>query len=349
MKPFESARWGKHWGLRRLAAADGFFSMVAIDQRPPIQQLIAKRRGVSTAAVSFEDMVLAKALLAEGLASHASALLVDPDFGLPAATPHLDPARGLLITLEEHRYDESSAGRRSRRIPNWSVEQIRRLGADAVKLLAWYRPDAAPEVLEHQQALVREVGAECRAADVAFIFELLVYPFAHEAGVGASYEEDPAKRSSLVIDSVRHFAAPEYGVDLFKVESPLPASTLPDPDSAAAAEVQPSFDQLGVACGGVPWVLLSAGASPKAFERALVLACRAGASGFLAGRSLWWEALHAFPDAEHVRARLRHAAEHQLRHLRHVVQRHGKPLRAVVDFTEVRAEGDVCRARQGHG
>ena len=138
-RPWPLARWGKHWGLRRLADAQGLFSMVAIDQRPPIVQRVASALGIVPGAVGFADIVQVKALLAESLAPQASALLVDPDFGLPAATPYLQPGRGLLITLEEHRYDDAPDGRRSRLIPNWSVAQIRRLGADAVKLPAWMR------------------------------------------------------------------------------------------------------------------------------------------------------------------------------------------------------------------
>ena len=73
--------------------------MVAVDQRLPIVNLVAKARGIAAEAVGFDDIVAVKALLTEGLAPHASAMLVDPDFGLPAATPHLRPDRGLVITL----------------------------------------------------------------------------------------------------------------------------------------------------------------------------------------------------------------------------------------------------------
>ena len=338
--------WGKHWGLRRLADAGGFFSMVAIDQRPPIVQLVARARGVAASAAHFADIVQAKALLAEGLAGHASALLVDPDFGLPAATPHLDASRGLLVALEEHGHDESAPGRRSQCIPQWSVAQIRRLGADAVKLRAWYRPDAPAEQREHQQALVRAFGADCRAADIAFVFELLAHAPAHEGGGAAVNAEDPAQRRALMLESVRVFTDPAFGVDLLGLESPLPMAALAEPDGKEADRVQREFDALAAACAGVPWVLRSAAASSERFERALVHACRAGGSGFLAGRSLWWEALHAFPDAKRVRSRLQHHTVPRLQHLRHVVQRHAKPLRPAVDFSGVQAEGDLCAARE---
>jgi tagatose 1,6-diphosphate aldolase len=343
------SRWGKHWGLRRLADADGCFSMVAIDQRPPIVELIARARAVPPGAVGFDDIVQVKALLAEGLAAHASALLVDPNFGLPAATPWLDPRRGLVITLEEHRYEDRPEGRRSGLIPRWSVAEIRRLGADAVKLLAWYRPDASEAVRLHQQALVRSVGDACRQQDIAFVFELLVHPFAAGPAGAAEYREDPAKQASRVIDSVRAFADPAYGVDLFKLESPLPTGQLPDPEAREGAAAQALFDELGAACRGTPWVMLSAGASMASFERAITFACRAGACGFLAGRAVWWDALSAFPDGDTVRARLRDSAVPYLQRLREQVARIGQPWRASIDFGLVRSEGDICSERSASG
>jgi len=338
-------RWGKHWGLRRLADEQGFFSMVAIDQRPPIVNLVAKARGIDAAHVSFEDIVRCKALLAQGLAPHASAMLVDPNYGLPAASPWLQPARGLLLTLEDHRFDDHPEGRLSHLIKDWSVAQIRRTGADAVKLLAWYRPDASAAVLAHQQALVRKVGQACLAHDIAFVFELLVHPFAARAGQAASYEEDAGKQAQLVIQSVRTFADPSYGVDLFKLESPLPMASMPAPGSEGADAAQDAFDQMAAACAGVPWVLLSAGGSASSFRHALHYACKAGASGFLAGRAVWWDALKAFPDEEAVLQALQHDSVPYLETLRERVRSTGRALQTRVDFAQITAEGEVCEQR----
>lgn len=313
-------RWGKVWGLRRLADADGHFSMVAIDQRPPLFNLVAEARRLPASLLApygadFNEVAELKGLLAAALAPHASALLVDPIWGLQAATPHLQPARGLVLTLEDHRYKDAPEGRRSACIPNWSVAHIRRHGAEAVKLLAWYRPDASEAVREHQQRLVQEVGLACAEHDIAFILELLVYPFAAESGSGASYEEDPAKQARLVIDSVRDFADARFGIDLFKLESPVPMATLTEPASSQAAATQAAFDAMGAACGGVPWVMLSAGASMENFERALTYARRAGAAGFLAGRAVWGDALSAWPHRAAVRQRLREQAVPYLQRL----------------------------------
>lgn len=295
---------GKTRGLQRLADENGHFCMVALDQRPPLFQAIAAARGVSPAEVPFEDMITAKRLLVQNLAPHCSSMLFDPNYAVPAAIDILPPACGLIVTLEDHRTEETEGGRKSKVIANWSVEKIRRMGGDGVKVLAWYRPDAAPDVLAHQKAFVREIGEDCRKHDIAYVLELLVFPFLGTAGHTIDYVESPTKLPELVIESVREFAKPEYGVDLLKLESPLAADSLPPRDgSPAAIEAQRSFDAIGKICAdaGIPWVLLSGGAAPERFERVLEYAYAAGAGGFLAGRTIWLNSIRShFPDTEAV-------------------------------------------------
>lgn len=283
---------GKRWGLARLADASGRFAMLAVDQRPPIADLIARARG---RPATFTEMGEVKRLLVESLGRHASAILLDPNYAYPAAIDAMPHGRGLIVTLEDHRFDDGPGGRRSHAIADWSVEAIRRIGADAVKVLAWYRPDASAEVRSHQQAFVAAIGERCRALDIAFVFELLVYPFAGRT----DYVEDPDKRPDLVIDSVREFVQPRYGVDLLKLESPVPAAALPPHGTPAASEAQRAFDALGALArdAGLPWVMLSAGATAGQFANVLDYAFAAGAHGYLAGRAIWAGPLARWPDA----------------------------------------------------
>lgn len=294
---------GKFWGLRRLATADGHFAMLAIDQRPPIEALVKARRAVATAP--FDDIVAVKVALARALAGQASALLMDPVYAYWAAIEHARPDRGLLVTLEDHRFAETPDGRMGAPIADWSVAKIKRLGADGVKLLVHYRPDAAPAVCRHQQDFVARAGAECREHDICLLLELLVYPLAGDA----AQLTDPRTRAPLVIDSVREFADPRYGVDLFKLESPIAAAGLPDPAAGGEAveQARAAFAALGAATTR-PWVMLSAGAAMAQFARVLHYAYEAGASGYLAGRAIWWEAAQAFPDLAAMDRRLRDEA-----------------------------------------
>ena len=176
------------------------------------------------------------------------------------------------------------------------------MGADGVKLLLWYRPDATADVVAHQKALVRSVGDACRAYDIPLLLELLVYPFKGGAGHTTDYAEDARKHPELVLRSLRDFAGPEYGVDIYKLESPLPAKELPDPDVAGAATdvAQALFDEMAAAIDR-PWVMLSAGASMDVFRRVLKFAYRAGANGYLAGRAIWWPAFELYPIAPRCR------------------------------------------------
>jgi tagatose 1,6-diphosphate aldolase len=286
--------------MRRLADDAGRFKMLAVDQRPPIKNLIAERRGLD--AAPYEDVCGFKALLVEELAPQASAALLDPHFAYPAAVHLVPPSQGLLLTLEDSVFDDTPAGRMSAEIDDWSVEKIKRAGGDAVKVLAWYRPDAGPEVLEHQHRFVRQIGAACRRYDIPYVFELLVYAFAGAETHTTDYVEDTAKRAEDVIASVEAFADPAYGIDLFKLESPFAAGDVPEPADDDGT-IQAAFDAVGRAAGR-PWVMLSAGATQSAFERILHYAYAAGASGYLAGRAIWWDACQAFPDLEAMRGRL---------------------------------------------
>jgi tagatose 1,6-diphosphate aldolase len=290
---------GKARGLRRLAHDNGCFTTVALDQRPPMAQILAAGLGLAPSQVSFGDMLAAKRMLVQTLGAHSSAMLLDPNFALPAALDCLPARTGLMVTLEDHRFRDTPGGRLSHSIANWSVEKIKRAGADGVKLLAWYRPDAAPEVKAHQQAYVRNVGDECRAHDIPFVLELLSYALHPSSSPAQTPDLEVAQGAQRVIDTLCEFARPEYGVDLFKLESPLPGARLPARDGQPAHQAAARwFMEMGRICqeAGVPWVMLSAGVTPAEFLHVMQYAYAAGAHGFLAGRAIWADGLKPYPD-----------------------------------------------------
>ena len=322
--------------------------MVALDQRPPLFAALGEALKIPASEVAFADVVAAKRLIVESLAPYCSSMLFDPNFAMPAAVDILPATCGLIVTLEEHRTEESVGGRKSRAIPNWSVDKIRAIGGDAVKVLAWYRPDAAADVIAHQKDFVRQVGADCRRNDIPFVFELLVYPFLGPAGHTADYVESPGKLPQLVIDSVAEFAKPEYGVDLFKLESPVAVAALPSRGAdAAARDAQRQFDAIGEICAkaGAPWVLLSGGASTEMFARVLDYSYAAGASGFLAGRTIWLDAVRAnYPDKAAVSAALQARGVGILDDLSTLTKAKAKAWKpAFPSFDAIRTEGDFAR------
>jgi tagatose 1,6-diphosphate aldolase len=339
---------GKTRGLARLADTEGHFRMVALDQRPPMFDAIAQAKKIARDQVTYADVAAAKRLLVEALAPHCSSMLFDPNFAVPAAIDLLPARCGLIMTLEEHRVEETPGGRRSRAIDNWSVAKIRAMGGDAVKVLAWYRPDADAAINAHQQNFVREIGEECARNDVPYVLELLVYPFLGSANHTADYVESPGKLPALVIESVREFARFEYGVDLLKLESPLAASGLPRRDGSAAAKAaQQEFDAIGEICKahGTPWVLLSGGAAHDKFERVLEYAYAAGAGGFLAGRTIWLDAVrNHFPNLAAVSSALKKDSVAILNSLSRLTKERAHSWQpSFPKFDHVQREGDFAR------
>lgn len=288
---------GKLWGLRRMADARGIFKMTAVDQRPPIKGPIAKHLGVEQAP--WDQVALFKRLLIETLQDRSTAMLLDPHYAIPHGIDALSPAKGLIVTLEDSLFSETPSGRLSSDIDDWSVAKIKRMGGDAVKVLAWYRPDAGDEVNRAQQDYVKRIGEECARYDIPFLFELLVYPLERDAYQTKDYVEMKGKKADDVLGSVEEFAKPDYGIDVFKLESPVNAA-----DADGSAEVQAVFDEMG-RLAGRPWVMLSAGAGKPEFRKVLEHAFKAGASGFLAGRAIWLDAFRAYPDWDAIEAGLR--------------------------------------------
>ena len=266
---------GKLWGLRRMADASGRFKMTAVDQRPPIKNPIAAHHG---GEAPWEEVARFKTMLVEELQGESSAMLLDPHYAIPMGLDRFSPTKGLIVTLEDSLFEEAAGGRLSAEIDDWSVAKIKRMGGDAVKVLAWYRPDADKAVNQAQQDFTKRIGEACAEHDIPFLFELLVYPLASDADQTTEYREMKGKKADDVLKSVEEFAHADYGVDVFKLESPVNAADAEAPRGAGCVRRD------GPAAGRL--VMLSAGAGKPEFFRICEHAYHAGASGYLmAGRS----------------------------------------------------------------
>ena len=316
---------GKLWGMRRMADEDGLYRMVAVDQRPPIKNPIAAHYG--TADAPYGDVAEVKAMLIEELQGEATAMLLDPHYAMPRGLHLLSPSKGLVVTLEDSVFRETPAGRMSSEIDGWSVEKIKRAGGDAVKVLAWYRPDAGEGASAHQHDFVKRIGEACARYDIPFLLEMLAYPLEGEADRTSDYRETTAKRADHVLGAVEEFAKPDYGVDLFKLEAPVAGEGAPGPNGEGAAEAQALFDEMG-RLAGRPWIMLSAGVGKEAFVRVLEHAYAAGASGYLAGRAIWLDAFAHFPDWDAMRAALRADSVPYMRRINTLTSEHATPWHA---------------------
>jgi len=267
---------GKTRGLQRLSNEHGIMTMCALDHRGSLQRMLAAGTGRE---VSYRDMVEFKLDLCRAVAGHASAILLDPLYGAgQAVSAGLLPAStGLLVSLEQTGYSGRSEARITQLLPDWNARKAKRMGADAAKLLLYYRPDN--DVAAQQRKTVEELARDCAAEDLALVVEPLSYP----AGTGENSPPGFARvKPELVIETARQISA--LPIDLLKAEFPA--------DLEYEREKRRPLDlclRLNEATP-VPWVILSAGVGFDLFCRQVEIACEAGASGFLAGRALWQEA-----------------------------------------------------------
>ena len=282
---------GKARGLQACTDPRGVIAALAIDQRGSLRKALAKAGGKDVGAVSDRDLATFKAAVTRVLTPHASAVLLDPLFGLEAAAGRAADA-GLILAYEESGYDATDEHRMPSLLPDWSARTLEAAGADAVKVLVYYDPESPAEINERKHAFVRRVGEECREADVAFFLEPVTFS-THRDAVGAA-EGKPER----VTRSIAEWSRPEYGVDVLKVEVPVPSSWL-DRSALTSAEqrerVLAAFRQ-ATGATSLPLIFLSAGVDMELFVRSLELAGEAGArfNGVLCGRATWKGGIAAY-------------------------------------------------------
>jgi tagatose 1,6-diphosphate aldolase len=291
---------GKARGLARISDGEGRYAVLAIDQRWQLFEFIGRALGRPADAVESETGEV-KAVLASALASQVTGLLVDPFIGYHRVVPDLPRQIGLLLTLEDHEFETGPDGHRaSRLMPGWTVSSAVRAGAEALKLLVWYRDDAPQAVRRRQVAFVRGVGEQCRQADRPFVLEILPYRLPGEP------DEEYARRlPDLTMGGAETFADPALGVDLYKLALPGSPDGVREWRGAlyGLAELRGVMTRL-TGLLPAPWVLLSGGMPAARFIDALGAALDAGARGYLAGRAVWWEPLQAYPDLVAIRRNL---------------------------------------------
>lgn len=277
---------GRLRGMAELADGRGIFCILACDQRGAMVRMMEKT-GVQSPG--YAEIVRAKLDIIGAVGSVVTGALIDAEFGAaPAIAAGALPGRtGLVIALEETGYQEREGDRLARRLPGWTVGKIKRMGASAVKLLVYYNPhrEAAARA---QEALIEEVARECRRWDLPLMVEGVVY-----ASPGSNQAAFTAERASLVIETARRLT--QFDIDLYKVEFPV----LPEASEERRVWGQ-ACERLHAACR-TPWALLSAGVDFDAYAEQLRIACASGASGFVAGRAIWKEAISLRPGAERER------------------------------------------------
>src|SRR3990167_6466397 len=165
---------GKFKGLMRLSNSKGVIAAAAMDQRGSLQKSIAKARGVDAKQITQKDMEDFKVAVSKALTPHATAIVLDPEFGIPAVKAKAKNA-GVLLAYEKTGYDANTPGRLPELLDLESVARLKAKGADAIKILLYYSPDEDKEVNDHKHAWVERIGAECLAHDIPFFLEFIGY------------------------------------------------------------------------------------------------------------------------------------------------------------------------------
>src|SRR5580658_4100679 len=158
---------GKLKRMKALANSRGIIAAAAMDQRGSLQKALAAGRGVDVKEITPEMMSEFKVAVSKVLTPHASAILLDPEFGLDAAAARSENA-GLLLAYELSGYDNTHAGRLPDLLPHVSVKRIVDWGADAVKILIYYTHFEDTAVNDIKHAFVERIGAECEANEIPF-------------------------------------------------------------------------------------------------------------------------------------------------------------------------------------
>jgi tagatose 1,6-diphosphate aldolase len=287
---------GKRKRLEAVSDSRGVIGALAIDQRNALRSLFSAELKIEKQAVPREQLEEFKSMVVRILSPHASAVLLEPEYGLRAATQRASSS-GLLMAYEVSGYDRDVAGRIPRLLEGWSVRKLLDAGAHCIKVLLYYARSDAPEIMARKRAWVEGVGSECAGLDVPFFLEIVPY----QAGVDEHSPEFARGKPDILTRAMREFSQSRYCVDVLKVGVPVTMSYVQGSSATGGTFVHSRADALelfrrAAQATPKPFLFLSAGVSNRAFNEALELAAEAGVHfcGVLCGRATWKDGVGVF-------------------------------------------------------
>ncbi len=271
---------GKLRGLQRISNPNGTLTMLALDQNSSMIDMAKKalKAKGEDREPTYDEIVDAKIDMMRQMAPAASGVLIDAYYGAwPAiASFALPPDKGMLVRVEKSGAPKNKAGGPLGEVePGWSVEKIKLMGADAVKLLAQFEPGERDSA-EHQFALIQHIYEECVKYDILMLLEPIAFPY------GGEKKDDPKyldRKAETVIESARQISR---FCDVYKAEFP---GTL---GHESDEQLMDNLHALSEASER-PWVLLSAGVDYPQYLKQVKMAMETGCSGVLGGRAFWKE------------------------------------------------------------
>ncbi len=284
---------GKLAGLKAVSDQRGVIAAAAMDQRGSLQKSLAKERG---AAASGHDLEEFKIHVTEVLTKHASAILLDPEYGLPASK--VRNGKGLLLAYEKTGYDAQTPGRLPDLLDVWSVRRLKEAGADCIKILLYYTPFEKSNINDHKHAWIERIGDECLAHDIPFFLEFVGYDADGGDEKSLAYAK---KKPEIVSGSMAEFGKARYNVDVLKVEVPVEMAFVEGTKSFKGERAYTRAEALqhfrdAESMTHKPFIYLSAGVSNPVFIETLELAGESGTkfNGVLCGRATWKEGIPVY-------------------------------------------------------
>ena len=285
---------GKLAGLKAVSTEAGTIAAAAMDQRGSLKKALAKESGGDVTDAMMEEF---KGAVTQVLTPHASAILLDPEWGIAPSKQRSENA-GLLLAYEESGYDNTRPGRLPDLLPHWSVRRLKAAGADCVKVLLYYTPLDTVDVNEEKHAFVERIGDECRTNDIPFFLEFVGYDVSGGDEKGLEFAK---LKPDVVTGSMAEFTQERYGVDVMKVEIPVNMKFV---EGAASYTGQRAYSReealdhfrASAAVASKPFIYLSAGVSNAEFTESLELAAASGVrwAGVLCGRATWKDGIPVY-------------------------------------------------------
>jgi len=287
---------GKRKRLEAVSDSRGVIGALAIDQREALRSLFSAEMKVEKSLVPRKQLEEFKSIVVRALSPHASAVLLEPEYGLHAASQRA-PSSGLLMAYEVSGYDPAVPSRLPRLLEHWSVRRLVDVGAHCVKVLLYYSLSDAPEIQERKCVWVERVGAECAGCDVPFFLEIVPY----QEAVDEKSPQFARRKPGILTSAMGEFSRPHYCVDVLKVGVPVTMAYVEGSSASSGAFVHTRAEALelfrnAAAATSKPFLFLSAGVSNRAFNDALELASEAGVHfcGVLCGRATWKDGVGIF-------------------------------------------------------
>lgn len=267
-----------------------FFSL-AIDQGTSLKNLIKEKKK----DFKENDYFYFKKQVILNLSSEVSSILFDYDtFQSDEIYHKLNVPK--IIAYEDDAYNIDDIDKITN-LPKKNIDQhIDKFSA--IKFFMYFNPDSISEINNKKIDLVLNVSSICKKFNIPFLFEPLLYC---DPNSGLSYEEFCKKKPQYIKYFYSEFSKQEYFIDIIKIEFPFNEDEVKGFESNNNKNLYSSNDCQNILQdvfydSKVPFVFLSAGMKFNNFYNSLSLAKSSGIdfTGFLCGRSIWYDAINIF-------------------------------------------------------